>query len=77
MQTAKNHQMNIARKTMKLSCVGARIMGGMDHIDAAQVLSRKTDSDCTCFQSRQYKTLNQEALRAIVTDDTYNVLSLV
>ena len=45
---AKRHQLAIARKTMKMHCIGARIMGGMDHVKAAELLNRKLPEDCDC-----------------------------
>ena len=48
----KYHQLKIARRTMELSCVGALILGGMDHTDAARLLGRGIPDDCTC-QIRQ------------------------
>ena len=31
MNVPQNHQMNIARKTLKMTPAGARVMGGMDY----------------------------------------------
>ena len=54
----ERHQLRIARDTMKMSCAGARIMGGMGpspHRKAAEVIHTLTgvtvgvDSDCSCF----------------------------
>lgn len=42
------HQRNIAQKTMKMNCTMARVMGGMDHHDAARVLGKPLPKDCTC-----------------------------
>ena len=36
---AKKHQLAIAKKTLRLSEVGARIMGGMNHAEARKVLA--------------------------------------
>ena len=54
LSTPDRHRLKIARDTMRMSCVSARIMGGPDHIDAANTiyeLSRvivAIDADCTC-----------------------------
>ena len=48
------HQLKIARATMRMNCVFARIMGGCNHREAAAVIHRLTgaivgiDADCTC-----------------------------
>ena len=48
------HMLSIARKTMRLSCVGTLIMGGQNHYQAAGVIHALTgvfvniDADCTC-----------------------------
>jgi hypothetical protein len=48
------HALSIARKTMKLSCVGCLCMGGPNHYAAADTIYRLTDAivcieaDCTC-----------------------------
>ena len=38
MEVGKKHQLKIARDTLKMSCAGARIMGGMDHCEAFLIL---------------------------------------
>ena len=38
----EKHQLNIARKTLKMSDVGARIMGGMTKEEARAVILRLT-----------------------------------
>ena len=38
----EQHQLNIARKTLKMSDVGARIMGGMTKEQARDVIKRLT-----------------------------------
>jgi len=48
MDTAKRHQLAIARKTMGMSCVGARIMGGMDHVKAGEMLGKRRPAGCVC-----------------------------
>lgn len=48
----RRHQIAIARKTLKMSCVGARIMGGMDHRGAAIILYGGYHDGmefCSCF----------------------------
>lgn len=51
---ASQHQLRIARKTMKLSCVGAAILGGPNHYEAAEIIHRLTgvfvaiDAPCSC-----------------------------
>ena len=51
----EKHQLKIARKTLTLSCVGARILGGPNHKEAVQIIERLTgklpylpDDDCNC-----------------------------
>lgn len=64
MQIADKHALKIARDTMRMHCVGARIMGGPDHADAARTIKQLTgitaplDEDCTCVarQSRDDNT---------------------
>ena len=34
------HQLNIARKTLKMSEIGARIMGGMTHEEAREIIKK-------------------------------------
>jgi hypothetical protein len=59
----EKHQLNVACRTMKMHCTGARIMGGMGdnpHRRAAEIIHRLTgksariDPDCTCV-ARQGK----------------------
>jgi hypothetical protein len=47
-KVADKHQKKIARDTMKLHCLGAKIMGGMDHPTAAKILGKPVPNDCTC-----------------------------
>jgi hypothetical protein len=70
---AKRHQLNIARKTMRLSCVGTRILGGMDHIEAAKLLKTKTDADCECFSNIP---LSKRTIEDCIADDHYNILAI-
>ena len=50
----ERHQLTIAKSTMRMHCVGALIMGGMNHKTAVGVIKKLTgkivslDSDCTC-----------------------------
>lgn len=36
----EHHQLNIARKTLRMSDVGAMIMGGMTKTEAAEIVKR-------------------------------------
>lgn len=51
---ADKHQLKIARSSMKLSCLGCRILGGPNHYEAASIIHSITrqivpiDVDCTC-----------------------------
>jgi hypothetical protein len=36
------HQLRIARDTLKMSEFGARIMGGMNHAEAREIINRLT-----------------------------------
>jgi hypothetical protein len=46
----KEHQLRIARETMKKTCGGLRVLCGMDHVEAAELLGRRVPADCTCRQ---------------------------
>jgi hypothetical protein len=46
--TPRQHQLKIARDTMRMHCLGARIMGGMDHPTAAALLGKPLPAGCTC-----------------------------
>lgn len=54
MTIQEKQQLKIARDTLKLSCIGTRILGGMDHATAQAVICELTgkrielDDDCTC-----------------------------
>ncbi len=54
---AREHQTKIAIKTMKLSCVGAKIMGGMNHREAVRFLNSTSfrafilPASCTCEEA--------------------------
>ena len=39
---SEKHQLKIARSTLKMSKIGAHIMGGMDHNEAKVVIKRLT-----------------------------------
>ena len=41
----EQHQLNIARKTLKMSDVGAAIMGGMTKAEAREVILRLTGKE--------------------------------
>lgn len=49
---AKQHQLKIARSTMKMLCIFAKITGGMNHILAAELLGQKVPEDCDCERER-------------------------
>lgn len=59
MTVAEKHQLKIARRTMKLNCVGAATLGGMDHMKAREVLEKLTGKtvalsmDCDCVWRNQ------------------------
>ena len=38
----EKHQLNIARKTLKLSVIGALILGGPTHKEAKEIIERLT-----------------------------------
>ena len=42
------HQLKIARSTMKMHCAGASVAGGMDHKEAARLLGTSVPKGCTC-----------------------------
>ena len=50
----ERHQLKIARATMRMHCVGARIMGGPNHHESVRIIADLTgaiigiDADCTC-----------------------------
>lgn len=50
MDVFKGHMMKIARSTMKMICPMARVMGGMDHVDAVKTIGGKSKvpNDCDC-----------------------------
>ena len=41
-------QYAIARRTMRLHCIGAQLMGGPNHREAARILGIKPPRGCTC-----------------------------
>ena len=50
----ETHQLKIAKKTMKMNCVGALVLGGPNHYEAANIIHELTgaivaiDSPCSC-----------------------------
>jgi hypothetical protein len=42
---SERHQLRIALATLKMSEVGAKIMGGMDHAEAREVILRLTGKE--------------------------------
>lgn len=51
----EQHQYNIARKTLKMSCVAVKILGGPNHHEAVEIIAELTGhrhpvpfDDCTC-----------------------------
>ena len=50
----ERHQLKVARSTMSMHCVGARIMGGPNHVQSAKIIHELSgvfvniDADCTC-----------------------------
>ena len=58
MTIPEQHQLAIARKTMRLSCVGAMIMGGPNHKESIIIIAKLTGrrlilpEDCTCKESK-------------------------
>ena len=45
MNVAKTHQVKIAKSTLKMSIVGASIMGGMTHAEAYEIIFRQPLKD--------------------------------
>ena len=48
MNIPEKHQRKIARRTMELTCLGSRILGGMTHVEAARILGVPLPEHCTC-----------------------------
>lgn len=54
MNTFDKHKLAIAKKTMRLSCLGAVIMGGPNHVEASLTIRQVTGNipelpqGCTC-----------------------------
>ena len=44
----ENHQLKIARDTMKMTCVFCAIMGGASHVKASKLLNVPLPKNCTC-----------------------------
>lgn len=58
------HQIKTAKQIMKLSCVGARLLGSMDHVCAYYTLMNYgkpalLDPSCDCKINGSNLTLNQ------------------
>ena len=51
--TAELHRRRIAVDTLRMTCVAARIMSGMDHIAAAELLGRRAPEGCDCARVRE------------------------
>ncbi len=53
----EKHALKIARDTMKMHCIGVRVMGGPNHVDAVAGIKRLTGKrvalheDCDCEAS--------------------------
>jgi len=51
------HRLAIAKKTMRMNCVGATIMGGPNHPEAQEIIQKLTGKTvalpegCTCHTS--------------------------
>ena len=63
MTVPERHQRKVARDTMGLSCAGAFILGGPDHVAAAGILGRRVPEDCTCAANAATRAL-QEGLKS-------------
>jgi hypothetical protein len=56
-EIANKHQLAIARRTLRLHCIGARILGGPNHAEAVLIIKRltgkepKLPDECTCKPS--------------------------
>jgi hypothetical protein len=54
---AERNQLSVARGSMRMHCMGVRIMGGPNHYEAAEIIHRLTgvfvaiDAGCTCTRS--------------------------
>ena len=42
LDTFQTHQLAIARKTLRLSCPGVRILGGPNHAEAIRIIAKLT-----------------------------------
>ena len=57
MGVPEKHRRRIARDTMRMHCAGCRIMGGMDHAEAARLLGVPIPEGCNCGGERPEKPL--------------------
>lgn len=54
LSTPEKHQLKIARASLKLSCIGCKMLGGPNHAEAVGIIHELTgcfvnlDADCTC-----------------------------
>ena len=54
LDVARRHQLRIARETMQMNCIGARVMGGPNHREAVKIIHELSGvfaglaADCTC-----------------------------
>ena len=55
LDTFERHQLKIAKDSMKLSCIGCWIMGGPNHVEAANIIKKLTGKvikgTCECEDS--------------------------
>ena len=52
MKTVEERKKDIARETMAMNCVFARVFAGMDHVLAAEILGEKVGKGCVCQEIR-------------------------
>lgn len=69
-----HHRKTAARRTMKLSCEGSFILGGMDHVEAAKLLNCHTPGDCICIRANLHTPLSIQAVRAMFGGDDAQLL---
>ena len=59
MTVPERHQLSIARSTLRLSCAGAIVMGGPNHLEAITTIELLTgerperDAKCLCVEQRE------------------------
>jgi len=56
MNTFEKHQLKIARATLKMSVIGAKIIGGMTHSEARLIISKLTGKNPTTGKPENYLT---------------------